>query len=540
MGAGASSFPDLLTEEQIKAITASDFKDHLYATLQDADGTVPKQLFVNCFEKGPEREVFQLFMAYSPDGTMTKGTFLSLCRVNKLLHKNTCTSIMAGSVFNRSLRALKRDPDASPRMSDAIGFNQFRTLVVPEFAKLKKMEENALIDKLSLCEFPSSVTLAGSQLSKSQKGAQDDTPLPEFDPTAQPVAADETVKKEEAEARELKHPKLSLDVSAEIMTSFIQLQSISRRKLAKRKMEQLKEVRAIETGKAPRSRRPTIEPQISKRRGSRDGDRVQTLMAEQEAVKKEIKELMGQVTEENASFEEPPEPEKALTPAEIAEHSLHDLFDLYCSPPGEMDINFFKKFMRETYTLTKKFTVNDADGLFKKVVAKASTSPQTSLMGQGVFFGKRIDFYVFYHSAIPLVAKARNGIKTKELIDFLNNANVAARARDIKKRGQDNAKLSRRPSKDNTPAAVKRRPSRDLPPAHLSSKDNDPNPFARRRPSSEKAPTAAASRRSFENGPRRSFDKGARTSFDKSSSAAEIPKTADATQEVSSATDAAP
>lgn len=57
MGSGASSFPELLSEEQIKAITASDFKDHLYETLQSTDGTVPKHLFVNCFEKGPEREV---------------------------------------------------------------------------------------------------------------------------------------------------------------------------------------------------------------------------------------------------------------------------------------------------------------------------------------------------------------------------------------------------------------------------------------------------------------------------------------------------
>ena len=81
-------------------------------------------------------------------------------------------------------------------------------------------------------------------------------------------------------------------------------------------------------------------------------------MAEQAAVKKEIKELMGQVSEETdadrAAFIEE-EPPKELTPAEIAEHSLNDLFDIYCNPPGEMDVNAFKKFLRETYTLTKKY-----------------------------------------------------------------------------------------------------------------------------------------------------------------------------------------
>lgn len=460
-------------------------------------------------------KVFQLFLSYAPDGLMTKNTFFSLCRVNKLLHKNTCTSAMAGAVFDRSLRPLKSEPDATHHITDTIGYNQFRLLVVPEFAKLKRMEENELIQRLSRCEFPSSVTLAGSQLTISQKAAKSDA-LPDFQPEdALTLAVDPAVA---PDAANLPRPSLSLEVSAKFLSALTQLQSISRRKLAQRKVEQLKEVRDIETGKAPRSRRPTIEPQISKRRGSRESERVRSLMAEQEAMKKEIKKLMGHVTEESESFEDVDKEE--LTPEEIAEHSLHDLFDLYCSPPGEMDVNLFKKFMRETYTLTKKFTVNDADGIFKKAIAKATASPATSLMGQGVFYGKRINFYVFYHSVIPVVAKARNGIKTKELVEFLNNANIAGRARDIKRRAEDPGQLSRRPSRDQAPGAAKRRPSYDIPPAQLSSKSNDPNPFSRRRPSSDKIPTGRAS---FDNDTRKSFDKGLSESVNMSSSVTKIP-----------------
>lgn len=185
-------------------------------------------------------------MAYAPNGLMSKETFLSLCRVNKLLQKSTCTSVMAGAVFDRALRPLPRDPDASPRTAETLGFNQFRNLVVPEFAKLKKVEEGALIDRLSRCEFPSSVTLAGSQLSRSQKepaeapadigavaaGEQSDQPPPAADP---PPAQSEPA-----------HPKLHLNVSAEFVSAFTQLQSISRRKMAKRKMEQMKEVSAAQ------------------------------------------------------------------------------------------------------------------------------------------------------------------------------------------------------------------------------------------------------------------------------------------------------
>lgn len=94
-------------------------------------------------------------------------------------------------------------------------------------------------------------------------------------------------------------------------------------------------------------------------------------MAEQAAMKKEIKELLGQVSEGaeetgSASLEES-EPPKELTPAEIAEHSLNDLFDIYCSPPGEMDVNAFKKFLRETYTLTKKYYIYFHTSLYASI-----------------------------------------------------------------------------------------------------------------------------------------------------------------------------
>lgn len=70
MGAGASSLPDALSDEQIRALTAESFQENLHKTLQDADGAVPKVLFVNCFEQGVEREVSALFMycsTASPD-----------------------------------------------------------------------------------------------------------------------------------------------------------------------------------------------------------------------------------------------------------------------------------------------------------------------------------------------------------------------------------------------------------------------------------------------------------------------------------------
>jgi hypothetical protein len=144
-------------------------------------------------------------------------------------------------------------------------------------------------------------------------------------------------------------------------------------------------------------------------------------------------------------------------------------------------------------------------------------------MTAGLFYGKRINFYVFYHTSIPMVATARMGITKPQLIDFMNNANVAVRSRNTKKLVQSSATNSRRPSMADPPKPT-RRPSRDVAPAHLSSKDNDPNPFARKRSSFDDSKNAAG----IASGPRKSFDKGGsgstRKSFDKSSSAKEIPK----------------
>lgn len=60
MGGGASALPEHLSEERLKQITSGNFKVNIYETLKDPDGSVPKTLFINCFEKGPENEVGRL------------------------------------------------------------------------------------------------------------------------------------------------------------------------------------------------------------------------------------------------------------------------------------------------------------------------------------------------------------------------------------------------------------------------------------------------------------------------------------------------
>ncbi len=109
---------------------------------------------------------------------------------------------------------------------------------------------------------------------------------------------------------------------------------------------------------------PTSSRRPSKQRQEEE-QRVAALMHQQNELKKEIEHLTNGAasSDSGTSAEAKPaapvpslglEPPKQLTEAAQADADLNDVFDVYCSPPGEMDAVNFKKFMRETYTLTKK------------------------------------------------------------------------------------------------------------------------------------------------------------------------------------------
>ena len=196
--------------------------------------------------------MFQLFLMYCPNGLISKSTFLSLCRVNKLLHKNTCTSKMAGDIFDRVCGPMQRGPDESPRIADALTYNSFRLQVVPEFAKLKNLTEETLIEKLSLCEYPSSVILAGGNsnlkplpIRRSSKdyGAALSTDIPAEEATAALAAVTPPAPAPEPVAEKTKSVSLKLDISAEVVAAFIHLQTKTRVKIATRRVEALKEVK---------------------------------------------------------------------------------------------------------------------------------------------------------------------------------------------------------------------------------------------------------------------------------------------------------
>jgi hypothetical protein len=395
MGAAVSALPDELdTETIIRLAGSNDFKQELFDTVKSPDGTVSRALFIKCVETGPEKEVFQLFLHYAHSTRMSNTEFRDFCRSLKLLNKKV-NVFVADGIFNRALS----------NGSDTIRYYEFRTKIIPEFARLRDMDEDDIIELLSRRDLP---------VSKP--------PIENSNPFE--VVIDTNVSKvDEGTSSTHSTPKQN--------EAATKLQTLSRQKMAKRQVAYMKEVQDIKSGRR-QSRRHSEQDSV-------ESENIKRLIAQHDALKKELQVLMdgapgAEIPEVLSKQESVVEiVQRDLSDEERIDLMLHDLFDAYCSPPNEMDTNMFKKFLRETYTFTKKFTILDADAIFKKVIAKALSAPKTSQLGQGVFFDKRINFYVFRTEAIPKIASARGGMSVSQLITFLNNANVAVRNRDAKK-----------------------------------------------------------------------------------------------------------
>ena len=85
---------------------------------------------------------------------------------------------------------------------------------------------------------------------------------------------------------------------------------------------------------------------------------------------------------------------------------VHHVFDKFSSIPNEMDVNDFKKLVRDLNIHQRKFTVSDAEMLFRRSLVQIETQSDISLKN-GIISGKRINFTVFRNVILPSTARAR-------------------------------------------------------------------------------------------------------------------------------------
>mmetsp|Transcript_16911 Transcript_16911/g.25495 ORF Transcript_16911/g.25495 Transcript_16911/m.25495 type:complete len:365 (-) Transcript_16911:105-1199(-) len=144
MGAGASTMPSKLTKDDLYKVC-----DEMYDSFKDSDGLVDKEMLIAAAFSGQEKEVYDLYCKFAPDGKLDAQGFMRLCKAAKLLHKKTFTIADGVRAFEKSRNTSSIDKGEKVQY---INYNIFRNLLVPDIASKKEVHIDNLIFKLSRVE----------------------------------------------------------------------------------------------------------------------------------------------------------------------------------------------------------------------------------------------------------------------------------------------------------------------------------------------------------------------------------------------------
>jgi hypothetical protein len=145
MGAGASTLPEKLTEEEMKKVCCDMYDERFYKYLKDDDGFVDRDKFALISSDAKEQEVMLLFLSFC-DGSMDASTFVKFCKHGKLFSKS---------------RFSRKQVEAHKKLTPTvlvfpINYITFRFTALPYIAAARGNEVSQLITRLSRAEFPSS------------------------------------------------------------------------------------------------------------------------------------------------------------------------------------------------------------------------------------------------------------------------------------------------------------------------------------------------------------------------------------------------
>jgi phosphorylcholine metabolism protein LicD len=149
MGASASSLPDHLTENDFKHLCGDSYNHIYYIALKEtgaaATGSIQKDMLLSISTDGIEKEIFQLFLNFCPNGEMESKTFIKFLKDTKSLNKNSFTSGDADLIFQKY---------KTKYGSKSLNYYVFRTAMIPDIAVKKSLEVEKYLQKLAHCEGP--------------------------------------------------------------------------------------------------------------------------------------------------------------------------------------------------------------------------------------------------------------------------------------------------------------------------------------------------------------------------------------------------
>ena len=156
MGASASSLPEQLSETDLKNICGDHYNTVYFKALHDVTQHVSRDFFIQTSD-GHEKEVFDLFLHFCPNGEMDSRTFVKLMKDTKSMKKNKFTTTDADLIFSK--HKTKQGTGVK-----ALNYHVFRNDMIPDIVAKMGVETGKYIDKLARCEGPTlhGVTHAGA------------------------------------------------------------------------------------------------------------------------------------------------------------------------------------------------------------------------------------------------------------------------------------------------------------------------------------------------------------------------------------------
>lgn len=222
MGAGSSTLPQKLTEEDLQKLCKQ-----LFQSFKDSDGFIDREALIHAAFSGQEKEVHDLFMQFAnSDGLMDNQNFTKLCRTAKILNKDNFTQSDAVRVFERARISVNA---SNGKKASFITYHIFRTLVMPDIASMKQIHLDNLIYRLSRVEARPPLLFVSTPTDE-ELGAT--------------VVDDVDIDEDGDDEKDKKSPTRPSPVTPQEKEAIKRIQSVSRRMIAKQIVKEMKTIKA--------------------------------------------------------------------------------------------------------------------------------------------------------------------------------------------------------------------------------------------------------------------------------------------------------
>lgn len=342
-----------------------------FDTIQSSDGTASKSRIysvLNGLHKASE--ILNIFMLYCPEGLMSSGRFVDICRDLKLLDK-AFTISSANDVYEAGRESYYNGQNEN--VAENINFAGFLYHIVPHLAFAKNIDPDILTDRIARHHLPSPTV--ERMISFKRTLSEVKSPVKKlisklsFNSSVEPTTDE---KRELLAATQycvsLHHIKdvvhqtfegLDMDIAIKNQAA-TKIQSKFRSRIAKRKAYNLKQLK-----KGKRVKDCSINPKIKPK----------------------------------------------------TEQTLRKVFQFYC-PNDDIDLEGFFALLKDSRILGPKYLGVDVEYNFKETIAKVELSDTPRKYTPGVRFHKRFTFMVFKEIALCFVALS-TGLSYDAIVDTI-------------------------------------------------------------------------------------------------------------------------